>query len=417
MGSILVNGCIPLQGKVRIQGSKNAALPILAACLLVEGDVWLENCPKIADVYRMIRILRSLGCMAVWEGRGLHINTDRMNCGELPAEAVTGMRSSLFLLGALIGRNREVFMEYPGGCVIGKRPIDIHLDALSRMGVVFEEKDGLLHARTSQPEGCEYLLPFPSVGATENMILAAVMARGVTIVRGAAREPEVVSLCEFLNACGADVEGVGTDELRIEGGLPLSGIVFRIPPDRIVAGTYLFATMITAGSVLLEQAPVKHMEEVIRVAESMGAECQETREGLFVQGPGRPVCTERISTQVYPGFPTDLQSMLLVCCCVAEGESRIWETIFENRFRIVEPLQQMGANLWMEGTQTVCVKGVERLAGQTVEARELRGGAALVLAGLTAYGDTRITGTEFIDRGYENICRDLRELGARITSV
>ena len=227
----------------------------------------------------------------------------------------------------------------------------------------------------------------------------------------------MVSLCEFLNACGADIEGVGTDELRIEGGLPLSGIVFRIPPDRIVAGTYLFATMITAGSVLLEQAPVKHMEEVIRVAESMGAECQETREGLFVQGPGRPVCPERISTQVYPGFPTDLQSMLLVCCCVAEGESRIWETIFENRFRIVEPLQQMGANLWMEGTQTVCVKGVERLAGQTVEARELRGGAALVLAGLTAYGDTRITGTEFIDRGYENICRDLRELGARITSV
>lgn len=417
MGSILVNGCIPLQGKVRIQGSKNAALPILAACLLVQGDIWLENCPKIADVYRMIQILKSLGCSAAWEGRGLHVNTDAMCCGRMPAEAVTGMRSSLCLLGALIGRTREALLEYPGGCVIGKRPIDIHLDALQKMGVRFEEQEHMLSAKVAEPVGCEILLPFPSVGATENIVLVAVSAGGETTVRGAAREPEVASLCEFLNSCGAGIRGVGTDVLSIEGKLPLKGTRYCIPGDRIVAGTYLFATLITAGSVLLEQAPAGHLESVLRVADCMGAECQETGEGLFVQGPERLNSPGEIITQVYPGFPTDLQSMLLASCCVAEGESRIRETIFENRFRIVEPLIRMGAKLRMMDSQTVCVKGVERLSGQAVEAKELRGGAALVLAGLAALGDTRITGTEFIDRGYENICRDFRELGARITSV
>ena len=417
MESICVWGGVALQGKVHIQGSKNAALPVLAATLLTGDSSYIRNCPRISDVHAMVSLLRELGCEVNWKEDGVLVNPAGICLGEMKSDAVRCMRSSLCLLGALLGRCGEVVMEHPGGCVIGSRPIDLHIAALEKMGVSFAVEGSRLKAVVKRLHGAEIRLEKPSVGATENVILAGVMAEGDTILHGAAREPEICALCRYLENCGALIEGTGGETLVIHGGRTLYGTDYRVPSDRIVAGTYLFATMITAGSVLLEQAPVKHMEEVIRVAESMGAECQETREGLFVQGPGRPVCPERISTQVYPGFPTDLQSMLLVCCCVAEGESRIWETIFENRFRIVEPLQQMGANLWMEGTQTVCVKGVERLAGQTVEARELRGGAALVLAGLTAYGDTRITGTEFIDRGYENICRDLRELGARITSV
>lgn len=417
MGSILVNGGIPLQGKVRIQGSKNAALPILAACLLVQGDVYLENCPKIADVHRMIQILKSLGCTVLWEENGLRVNTDCMDCVEMPAEAVTGMRSSLCLLGALIGRNKEVLMEYPGGCVIGERPIDIHLSALEKMGVTFEERNSLLHAKAKQLNGCELELPFASVGATENIILAAVTASGDTCIKGAAKEPEVVALCEFLKACGAKIQGIGEADLVIRGGSLLRGVVFRIPADRIVAGTYLFATLITKGNVYLEQAPVAHMGAVIDIACSMGAECQETGDGLFVQGPDRLMCPNELETQVYPGFPTDLQSLFLVCCCVAEGSCLIRETIFENRFRITESMQHMGADVKVLDAHSVLVNGVEKIKGFSVEAKELRGGAALVLAGLAAVGNTYISGIKFIDRGYENICRDLRELGARITRV
>lgn len=417
MGSILVNGGIPLQGKVRIQGSKNAALPILAACLLVRGEVYLENCPKIADVHQMIQILKGLGCRVSWEESGLRVNTDCMDCRELPAEAVTGMRSSLCLLGALMGRTKEVVMEYPGGCVIGRRPIDIHLMALKKMGATVEEKDELLYAHAEHIRGCELELPFASVGATENIILAAVTAAGVTCIKGAAREPEVVALCRFLNGCGAQIEGIGESNLKISGVEKLSGISFRIPADRIVAGTYLFAAMITGGSVYLEQAPVDHLKSVIETAKCMRAECHETEGGLFVQGPERLTCPRYLETEVYPGFPTDLQSMFLVSCCVGMGTCTVTETIFENRFRIMNSLKRMGANARMVNAQTALVCGVEALNGKAVEAKELRGGAALVLAGLAANGLTVVSGSEYIDRGYENICRDLKELGARITRV
>lgn len=417
MGSILVSGGIPLQGKVRIQGSKNAALPILAACLLVQGDVYLENCPKIADVHRMIRILKSLGCTVSWEKNGLRVNTDKMDCGKMPTEAVTGMRSSLCLLGALTGRNKEVLMEYPGGCVIGERPIDIHLNALEKMGVDFEEDDKYLHGKADRLSGCEIEFPFPSVGATENIVLAAVCAEGETCIKGAAREPEVVALCEFLKACGAEIKGMGEPEITVTGGTFLRGTAFRIPADRIVAGTYLFASLITKGNVYLEQAPVQHLRAVIDAAQKMGAECQETGEGLFVQGPEIVRCPEFLETEVYPGFPTDLQSMFLVTCCIGEGICKIKENIFENRFRIANDLKTMGADVQVLDSHTAFVRGAESLEGRIVEAKELRGGAALVLAGLTAVGRTYIFGNEYIDRGYENICRDLRELGARITRV
>lgn len=417
MDSIHVQGGVALQGKVRIQGSKNAVLPILAATLLTDGTSFLGNCPRIADVHRMVSLLRSLGVKVVWEENGLRIVARNVCEGRMPSDAVTGMRSSLCLLGALIGRCGEVQLEYPGGCMIGERPIDLHMMALRKMGVVFEEAEGMLCARADELKGADIILPFASVGATENIILAAVMAEGTTRIIGAAKEPEVTALCEYLQACGAVMEGVGRSVLVIHGGFSLRGTEYRIPEDRIVAGTYLFGTIAAGGNVLLEGAPFNQMEAVLQVAEKMGAKCDVVQEGIYVQAHGRPRPVSRILTAPYPGFPTDLQSMALVAMTVAEGVSRIEERIFENRFQIVEPLKRMGANIITESTTGVKVSGVERLTGREVEARELRGGAALLLAALAAEGESIVTGCSYIYRGYENICKDLRELGARVVSV
>ena len=417
MDSIHVQGGVALQGEVWIQGSKNAALPILAATLLTGETSYIRNCPRIADVYKMVSLLKSLGCDVSWEKSGIRINADKIAMGDMPMEAVTGMRSSLCLLGALLGRCGEVIMEYPGGCVIGERPIDIHVSALEQMGVEFLEENGRMIAKAPRLHGAEIVLPFASVGATENIILAAAMAEGDTIVHGAAREPEVTALCRYLENCGADIEGIGSGVLRIKGGRPLYGTDFSVPADRIVAGTYLFACLGTGGNVLLKQAPWQDMEATIAVAGRMGAQCIVVEEGLYVQGPKKPESIGSLRTEVYPGFPTDMQSMALVMQTVADGSCVIEETIFENRFRVVEELQKMGADIEIQSPRCVQVQGIARLKGSSVEARELRGGAALVLAGLMAEGETQITGCQYIYRGYENICRDLRELGARVFSV
>ncbi|MBR1930770.1 MAG: UDP-N-acetylglucosamine 1-carboxyvinyltransferase [Lachnospiraceae bacterium] len=422
MDSIHIQGGVALRGKVRIQGSKNAALPILAATLLTKETSHLQNCPRIADVYCMIRLLRSLGVCVRWEENGVRVNakslqTDELVLGNMPTEAVRSMRSSLCLLGALLGRVGAVTMEYPGGCVIGERPIDIHIAALKQMGVVFAEADGMLTASAQTLHGADITLPFPSVGATENVILTAVMAEGTTILRGAAREPEVVALCEYLEQCGARIEGAGGQTIQIEGTGQLYGTHYQIPPDRIVAGTYLFGAVGAGGSVLLERAPIQQMEAVLELAKQMGAQCDLTTEGLYVQMETRPQAVPLLCTAPYPGFPTDLQSPALTVLTCAEGDSVIEENIFENRFRVVEPLRSLGAQIELLDRHRVAVHGVERLHGTVMEAKELRGGAALLLAGLVADGESIITGCSYIYRGYENICKDLRELGARITSV
>ena len=406
-----------MQGKVRIQGSKNAALPILAGTLLSTEQSLIRNCPKIADVYAMISLLKSLGCTVNWQERGLCIDPSSVRCGEVGSEAVTGMRSSLCLLGALIGRCREVVMEHPGGCVIGQRPIDLHLTALKQMGVVFEEEEGRLKALTDRLCGAHIILPFPSVGATENVVLAAVLAEGDTLLEGAATEPEITALCRYLQACGAHIEGVATERLLIRGGSTLYGTDFTVPADRIVAGTYLFGCIGAGGSILLEDAPWEDMEAVLKTAERMGGSLCVSQEGIYVQAPRRLKAVECISTAPYPGFPTDLQSVVLTVAARADGNSLIRETIFENRFRVVEELTRMGACMEVQDPKTVLVRGVEQLGGARVEARELRGGAALVVAGLMALGETTVTGCRYIHRGYENICRDFRELGARVTSA
>lgn len=427
MKGIRIQGGMPLQGKVRIQGSKNAALPILAATLLTNEVSYIQNCPRIADVHRFVYLLRELGCLVHWQENGIRVQPggDRaLPCGRtqerrMQGEAITGMRSSLCLLGALLGRCGHVTMEHPGGCVIGERPIDLHIRALQQMGVEFREENGLLSARVKDEtmHGAEITLDFPSVGATENILLAATGAVGDTVIIGAAREPEVMALCEFLTACGAVIEGTGSTRLRIRGGRPLHGSHFRVPADRIVAGTYLFACVACGGSALLTEAPWEQMEAVTLAAEKMGAQCMVSKEGLFVQSSGRPQAVSRIQTGPHPGFPTDLQSVAMAVLTKAEGISCIEENIFENRFRIVEPLNGMGAKIVLKDGRHAVIHGGEHLRGSRMEACELRGGAALVVAGLAAEGESFVTGQHFIERGYENICRDFRELGARIISV
>lgn len=417
MNSINIWGGIALQGKVRIQGSKNSALPVLAATLLTEGISCIKKCPRIADVHAMVSLLKELGCNVSWQEDGLLVDSSLVRRGEIRSEAVTGMRSSLCLLGAMLGRCSEVVMEYPGGCVIGSRPIDLHIEALKQMGVEFCQEGGKLRATAERLHGAELRLEKPSVGATENVILAGVMAEGDTLLEGAAKEPEIRALCAYLENCGASFEGVGTSRLLIHGGRKLYGTDYTVPTDRIVAGTYLFACVGTGGSILLEQAPTEEMESVLKLCACMGGKICTTGEGIFVQGPARPQAVQHIRTDVYPGFPTDLQSIVLAVAAVADGETVIEETIFENRFRIVEELRKMGAGIEVLSENSVLVRGVPTLKGGEVAARELRGGAALVVAGLLAEGKTTVTGCPYIYRGYENICRDFRELGARIVSV
>lgn len=421
METVYIHGGIALQGQVKIQGSKNAVLPILAGTLLVKGTCVIENCPRLKDVYLMQTLLKSLGCLVSWENNSLKVNAEKVELypalSGMPTEAVRGMRSSVILLGALLGRVGAVFLEYPGGCVIGKRPIDMHLSALAKMGAEIVEHPRGIYASAKRLAGTEITLHMPSVGATENVILAAACAEGDTVLHGAAREPEIVCLCDFLNACGADITGGGTRDIRIHGKEKLTGCHFRVPGDRIVAGTYLCACMAAGGEVLLYDAPAGQMEAFLQTAGRMGALIQENEEGLYIQMEDRPKAVGYVETEPYPGFPTDMQSLFLTVCAVAEGESVLKETIFENRFHTLSALKEMGAKIEQEDSRQVRVQGVESLRGSTVSATELRGGAALVIAGAAAEGSTAVDGGRFIERGYENICRDLRELGVRIYGV
>ncbi len=422
MDSVYIRGGIALQGQVGIQGSKNAVLPVLAATLLADGTSVIENCPRLADVYHMQTLLKSLGCSVTREKDRLKVNTEGMNkltalSADMPKEAVESMRSSIVLLGALLNRMGEVELAYPGGCVIGKRPIDIHIEALKQLQVHFEERSYGLHAYTKGMKGAEIRLAFPSVGATENLLLAAVGADGATVIRGAAKEPEIESLCGFLSACGADITGGGSSTILIQGKRKLSGAEFAIPGDRIVAGTYLCACLAAGGEVLLTKAPAAQMGAVKKVTKAMGALWQETDKGLYIQRGARLKTPGKLVTAPYPGFPTDMQSLFLPVLALAEGSSQVEERIFEDRFHIVPDLKLMGAKIEQTDKRKVRIEGTEQLSGARVEAKELRGGAALVIAGAAAKGETVVDGCGYIERGYENICRDLRELGVRIYGV
>lgn len=414
MDAIHIQGGNALFGETKIQGSKNAVLPVMAAALLIEDVCIIENCPCISDVHHMQQLLVSIGCRVSRMDRTLTIDARNLSEDTMSGENVTGMRSSITLLGAMLGRMGEVTMGYPGGCVIGERPIDLHLNALRRMGVSIYEKEGFFTARVKELEGTVIRLPISSVGATENVILAAVKAKGVTVLQNAAKEPEIVTLCEFLREAGAVIEGIGGSVLIIQGGHRLHGIRFRIPADRIVAGTYLMSVLGAGGHIFLEDAPVAQMRSMLKAAEEMGAEIHVSREGLNVIADESRKAIPYLKTEIYPGFPTDMQSPLMAALSTAKGVSVIEEAIFENRFRIVEQLKKMGACIEMVGKRQARIEGVDSLLGCEVTAEELRGGAALVIAGCMALGETIIKNRHFIERGYEDICRDYQNLGVNI---
>ena len=414
MDAIHIRGGNALYGETKIQGSKNAVLPIMAAALLIEDICILENCPQISDVHHMQELLEGIGCKVNRNNHTLVIDARNVSQDSMSGEQVTGMRSSIMLLGAMLGRMGEVTMAYPGGCVIGRRPIDFHLSALGKMGVEVCERADSFTAKTNSLEGTVINLAVSSVGATENILLAAVMARGVTVLQNAAKEPEIVALCEFLREAGAVIEGIGSSVILVQGGHKLHGIRFRIPPDRIVAGTYVMSVIGAGGHIFLEDAPAAQMKSVLKAAADMGAEIIYENEGLTIIADAWKNPIGLLKTEVFPGFPTDLQSPCLAALTTARGISILEETIFEDRFHVVEQLVKMGADIKMLNQNKAVVRGVDSLLGCEVEAQELRGGAALVIAGCMALGETVVRNPHYIERGYEDICRDYTNLGVNI---
>ncbi|MGI6006801.1 MAG: UDP-N-acetylglucosamine 1-carboxyvinyltransferase [Ruminococcus sp.] len=414
MDSIQIEGGKALSGSVYIQGSKNAALPVMAAAVLHKGITVLKNCPRITDVYDMECILQALGARTCWEDHTLVLDCRRIECSCVPQQYGSRMRSSVILMGSLLGRTGEALLPYPGGCTIGKRPVDLHIKVFQKMGVRVEEKNGMLYASCKALQPMEYLFPFRSVGATENAILAAAASGGRTVLKNCAMEPEITHLCRFLNEMGGSVRGAGTDCLVVEGKMRLKDTVFTVPPDRIAAGTYLFAGAITRGRVTLMNAPVEELTSILKVYEKMGGQYGGNSGKLVTDSRQVRYPVPYLETASYPGFPTDMQSVLMSVLSTVKGDSVIREQIFEERFKIVSLLNRMGAKILVDGRDAL-IHGTSALRGQHVFAEELRGGAALVLAGLAAEGTTVLENPHYIRRGYENFCENLAALGGRIT--
>ncbi len=420
MNCFIINGGRRTSGRIRIHGAKNAVLPILAATVLTDRECVIRGVPRLSDVAVMLNILRHLGVQAAWEeGDGeavIRVRAERLSGEDVPEALVRRMRSSIFLMGPLLSRTGSVRLSYPGGCAIGPRPIDLHLKALRQMGAEIRERAGYIEARAAGLHGADIHFDIPSVGATENALLAAALARGTTVIHNAAREPEIADLAGFLNAMGARVEGAGSDVIRVRGVSSLAGADYRVIPDRIEAGTYLVAAAITSGDLVLENVMPSHLETPLAKLREAGARIEVGERRIRIVGPERPRPVD-IKTMPYPGFPTDLQSPFMALLCRAEGTSVITENIFENRFKVAGELRRMGARIIVEGRVAV-IEGVPRLSGANVEAMDdLRGGAALVLAGLAADGTTVVQGSHHVERGYERMDRQLAAVGARIRRV
>lgn len=415
MSSIRVEGNRELCGRIKVQGSKNAALPILAATILIPGITILENCPAIKDVDLMLKLLESMGCHTERNGGQLKIDASRTAQCHLKKEYIEGMRSSIILLGAMLGRFKEAHIGYPGGCVIGERPINYHLEALRSLGAVIRIEEGQILASAEKLKGCTIHFAISSVGATENAILAAVAAEGVTILENAATEPEITALCGFLRSAGAQIEGMGTRILRITGST-LHEVRYEVPYDRIVAGTYLLAAAGAGGDVVVEHAPAEELKELIKCLKNMGIDIYRHDDGLEIISDRNYRALPHLITAEYPGFATDLQPQLAAVLTCANGNSMIEEKIFDNRFGYAAELAKMGASLTIRD-RCLLINGISGLRGASVEAKDLRGGAALILAGLMAEGMTEISGCGFVERGYEDIVRDLSSVGARIEYI
>ncbi len=407
---LYIKGPQRMHGELLVQGSKNAALPILAATLLGKGIFIIHHCPRISDVEHMLELLEDAGCRVRWEGHMLIVDTRELCNYRVSGEGAGKMRSTVTLLGSILGRMHRVEIPYPGGCTIGKRPIDLHLRGLEQLGAVFEHQEHTLSGSARLLHGAQVYLDFPSVGATENVLLAAVLAEGTTVIHGAAMEPEIVELASFLRKMGANVSGDGTPVIVIKGVEKLHAAEYIIPSDRIVAGTYLFGAVMTQGEIRLLHVPLKHLGKLPELLEQMGAVVESEEDWIYVRMDRQCRCIPYVVTAPFPGFPTDLQSALMAALSTASGMSFIEEKIFEARFQIVEELRKMGASISSEDSFAL-IDGDARLHGAKVEARELRGGAALIMAALAAEGETCISGMEYVCRGYEDINEDLKNLG------
>ena len=415
MASYIIKGGEKLEGIVKISGSKNAALPILAATVLNVGKTTLYNVPNIQDTQMMFKILETLGGKVEKKNNKIIIDTSKINKFEIPEELMHKMRSSVILAGALLGRYKKAIFSYPGGCDIGSRPIDLHLRSFEKLGINVVQNYGNIICDAEKIKGEKIDLDFPSVGATENAILASVLAEGTTTITNAAREPEIIDLQNFLNKMGAKIIGAGTNEIRITGVKTLKDISYNIMPDRIETGTFLCLAVATKGNLILENTNAEHITPVITKLQE--AECKiEIEKNKIKINSNKKIKALDIKTMPYPGFPTDMQSVFSAMLTTAKGTSIIVENIFENRFKYTQELNKMGAKITVEGKSAI-IRGVRKLYGANVKATDLRGGAALVLAGLSAKGVTKVDDIEYILRGYENFDKKLRNITADIQMI
>ena len=414
MDKLTIEGGVALRGSVRISGSKNAALPILLASILLDSPARFENIADLRDIRTTTRLLGVLGRPAHFDDGVVTVETGPL-APEAPYELVKTMRASVLVLGPLLARLGDARVAMPGGCAIGARPVDLHLSALEKMGARFDLEDGYIIGRCGRLRGAHIHFDFPTVGGTENLLMAAALAEGETVLENAAREPEVTDLARFLIKCGARIEGHGTSDIRIRGVDSLSGCTYRVMPDRIEAGTFLAAAGITDGDLILQDCPLEELDAATAKLIQMGMRIESTPEGVRArrEEPGSPLRAADVTTRPYPGFPTDMQAQIMAMLCLAEGSSVITETIFENRFMHVQELVRMGADVRLSG-HTAMVRGVARLTGAPVMASDLRASASLVLAGLAARGVTQVQRIYHLDRGYEHIEKKLEALGARI---
>lgn len=416
MDSLLIQGGVSLKGTVKVSGAKNAALPILFGGILFDKPIYFENVPHLRDIQTTQKLLETLGFETHFENNKMELCPKQSINPEAPYDLVKTMRASVLCLGPLLARLGEASVAMPGGCAIGARPVDLHLSALEKMGAEFTLDGGYIKGRCKKLNGAHIQFDFPTVGGTENIMMAAALAEGETVLENAAREPEIVDLANFLNSCGAKIEGAGNSQIKIQGVTSLTqSKPYRIMPDRIEAGTYLIAAAMTNGEVRVEDCPYKDMEALCDKLQACNVKLSFEENAVIAQKHGELNAVD-IRTQPHPGFPTDMQAQFMAMLCLCKGSGVVEETIFENRFMHVPELIRMGADIRLSGNSAV-VRGVPTLTGAPVMASDLRAGAALVIAGLCADGETRVDRIYHVDRGYEGMELKLQGLGARIRRV
>ncbi len=417
MSKLIINGGKRLFGEVKIHGAKNSVLPILAATVLCQGVSTIHNCPQLSDVNASINILKHLGCRCAFKDNTVTVDTTALKCTRIPDSLMREMRSSIIFLGAILGRCGTAVISSPGGCELGPRPIDLHISSLKKLGATATEKHGLIELNTPMAlTGAEIHLSFASVGATENIILAASTARGITVIYNAAKEPEICDLADFLNSCGARVYGAGTDTITICGVTTLSGCEHTVIPDRIATASYMSAAAITGGKITLRNVVPSHLTAINSVFEEAGCILKFSNDSLVLSAPSQLSRVSIIRTSVFPGFPTDAGPLIIAMLSKARGTTVMVENIFENRYRYIDELKRLGAQIKVEGRVAI-VEGVGRLYGANCKCTDLRGGAALVVAALAAEGTTVLNDIKHIKRGYEGIDTRLGSLGADIKEI